>query len=165
MSLHRVGEAAVLATPDPRRLLLYTGWVTRALTAWDLSSSKLLANMEAHFSTVTRFVITEECSQTTSGQEGAGDRLTRHSRCCRLEYHVIHPHYVDHFDKFNFVQEENLQLRTQLHELEKRVSDLTATIEFLLDKVRTLASDWSIQITRPEYSPLIGYRTRSCGLG
>ena len=32
------------------------------------------------------------------------------------------------------VQEENHQLRTQLSELEKRVSDLTATNEFLLDQ-------------------------------
>ena len=32
------------------------------------------------------------------------------------------------------VQEENLQLRTQIQELEKRVSDLTATNEFLLDQ-------------------------------
>ena len=31
-------------------------------------------------------------------------------------------------------QDENLQLRTQLQELEKRVSDLTATNEFLLDQ-------------------------------
>ena len=33
-----------------------------------------------------------------------------------------------------FSKEENLQLRTQLQELEKRVSDLTATNEFLLDQ-------------------------------
>jgi len=35
---------------------------------------------------------------------------------------------------FQMVQEENLQLRTQIQELEKRVSDLTATNEFLLDQ-------------------------------
>jgi len=35
---------------------------------------------------------------------------------------------------FQMLQEENLQLRTQLQELEKRVSDLTATNEFLLDQ-------------------------------
>ena len=35
---------------------------------------------------------------------------------------------------FHMVQEENLQLRTQIQELEKRVSDLTATNEFLLDQ-------------------------------
>ena len=35
---------------------------------------------------------------------------------------------------FQLVQEENLQLRTQIQELEKRVSDLTATNEFLLDQ-------------------------------
>jgi len=35
---------------------------------------------------------------------------------------------------FQLVQEENHQLRTQILELEKRVSDLTATNEFLLDQ-------------------------------
>ena len=35
---------------------------------------------------------------------------------------------------FQMLQDENLQLRTQIQELEKRVSDLTATNEFLLDQ-------------------------------
>jgi len=35
---------------------------------------------------------------------------------------------------FQMLQEENMQLRTQLQEMEKRVSDLTATNEFLLDQ-------------------------------
>merc|ERR1712029_1109604 len=35
---------------------------------------------------------------------------------------------------FQMVQDENHQLRIQIQELEKRVSDLTATNEFLLDQ-------------------------------
>ena len=35
---------------------------------------------------------------------------------------------------FQMLQEENMQLRTRLQEMEKRVSDLTATNEFLLDQ-------------------------------
>ena len=41
---------------------------------------------------------------------------------------------------FQMLQDENLQLRTQIQELEKRVSDLTATNEFLLDQNAQLRS-------------------------
>lgn len=44
----------------PHRLLLYAGWVTGAITAWDLTNSKLVSNMEGHFSAVTGLALTQD---------------------------------------------------------------------------------------------------------
>lgn len=56
--------------------------------------------------------------------------LDRKRRCLEDQYSegAPPPH------AFQMLQDENLQLRTQIQELEKRVSDLTATNEFLLDQ-------------------------------
>jgi len=53
---------------------------------------------------------------------------------------------------FQMVQEENHQLRTQIQELEKRVSDLTATNEFLLDQNAQLRMGVKTPVSGPPIS-------------
>ena len=74
-------------------------------------------------------------SGVTLWEEDWGGQPDRKRRCMggSAEPHPP-PHPPVHTPAFQLVQEENLQLRTQIQELEKRVSDLTATNEFLLDQ-------------------------------
>merc|ERR1712059_118488 len=53
---------------------------------------------------------------------------------------------------FHMVQEENTQLRGKIAELEKRVSDLTATNEFLLDQNAQLRMGGKTAVPGPPVS-------------
>merc|ERR1712183_709653 len=57
---------------------------------------------------------------------------------------------------FQMVQEENHQMRTQIQELERRVSDLTATNEFLLDQNAQLRMGVKTPVSGPPISTVSG---------
>ena len=59
-------NVCTVITFHPEKLLLYAGWVTGAITCWDMSNSKLVANMEAHFSAVTSLCINDDASRAVS---------------------------------------------------------------------------------------------------
>jgi len=52
------GTVCSTLTFHPQRLLLYGGFSTGGIFCWDLTNSKLVQSMEAHFSVVTAFSIT-----------------------------------------------------------------------------------------------------------
>ena len=54
-------------TFHPTNLILYSGWNSGIITAWDLGTSKQVASMEGHFSVVTELVITQDSSRAVSG--------------------------------------------------------------------------------------------------
>jgi len=56
------------------------------------------------------------------------------------------------YNTFYMIQEENIQLRGKIAELEKRVSDLTATNEFLLDQNAQLRMGGKSSVTGPPSS-------------
>lgn len=53
-------------TFHPKKLLLYAGFSTGALLCWDLMKSSVVQNLEAHFSTVTGFCISNDGLQGVS---------------------------------------------------------------------------------------------------
>merc|ERR1712242_621964 len=92
-----------------------------------------------------------DCSCTIGDNDDSDDTIDKHNDDVRRhdnKRRCVVPNYGGGVDMTNMVgqqggppphafqmlQDENLQLRTQLQELEKRVSDLTATNEFLLDQ-------------------------------